>query len=325
MTPPDMDHPNTDQIAQSLEAFGMPFASELARLAQPAFWLQATNSPIHDLAIGASRLGGAPDLPAGFTWPTNLEKPLTFLAQINLSDIKVKLLPASGWLLFFLDERNLPWEPSPPDSGTFRVMYLPGDAGPLKRAVHPDVDIPESRPSGGNHCRKVTARSGLSLPCIGDAMVEPWFGDVHSSDFDDEDWFAPYQLERLRLLGVPVNVDEDSPSDFDGIHQLLGHPALMQNDLRGPLSEAVANANGSIGLIGRLLGKLKGAGGTTKPEDWQLLLQLDSEDQYTEVDGKLVPTGAWCWVDMGHLYWLISAEDLAANRFDRCWMMMDFG
>lgn len=325
MTQPDPDNLRVDEITQSLNAFGMPFARELAGLAQRAYWLEATNSPLDDLAIGASRLGGAPDLPADFEWPTNLGRPLTFLAQINLTEINAKKLPASGWLLFFLDEGNLPFDPTPPDSGTFRVVYLQEDAGPLTRAEHPDVGSSEDRPSHANECRRVTARSGMSLPCIGDALVETWFGAVHSTDFEEEDWFAPYQLERLRLLGVPVNLDEDCPSDFDGIHQLLGHPALMQNDLRAPLNEAAAKDSGSNGPIGRLLGRLRGSVGTPKPEDWQLLLQLDSEAQYTEGDGKLVETGAWCWVDMGHLYWWISEEDLAARRFDRCWMMMDFG
>jgi hypothetical protein len=65
------------------------------------------------IAIGRSKLGGHPDVPADFVWPTatrtgngkSLTAPLAFLAQIRLADVarhdRDHLLPASGLLLFF--------------------------------------------------------------------------------------------------------------------------------------------------------------------------------------------------------------------------------
>jgi len=60
---------------------------------------------IRKAAKGESKLGGNPDLPLDFKWPHSEEKPLTFLGQINLSQIdrnKIKEdIPKSGFLYFF--------------------------------------------------------------------------------------------------------------------------------------------------------------------------------------------------------------------------------
>ena len=52
---------------------------------------------------GVSKLGGHPDLPLDFDWPYCEEKPLTFLGQINLSDINNEdlILPQKGIIYFF--------------------------------------------------------------------------------------------------------------------------------------------------------------------------------------------------------------------------------
>jgi hypothetical protein len=57
------------------------------------------------LPVGASKIGGEPDLPAGTAWPAGL----TFLAQIDLSDAAAHApkgrLPSKGRLYFFHDTR----------------------------------------------------------------------------------------------------------------------------------------------------------------------------------------------------------------------------
>jgi len=45
--------------------------------------------------------------------------------------------------------------------------------------------------------------------------------------------------------------------------------------------------------------------------EWQLVLQIDSD----------IETGME-WGDMGRLFLCARKEDLAARRFDRCWMVM---
>ena len=76
----------------------------------------------HDLPVGSSKLGGAPDLPRGFDWPTwettdvrdqdalmapgDDHRRLQYLGQINLSDLPAGQglpgFPPSGLLSFLL-------------------------------------------------------------------------------------------------------------------------------------------------------------------------------------------------------------------------------
>lgn len=59
-----------------------------------------------ELELGASRLGGQPDLPAGAPWPSVGGAPMVFLAQVDCTRASMVdgagLLPRHGWLLFFV-------------------------------------------------------------------------------------------------------------------------------------------------------------------------------------------------------------------------------
>ncbi len=59
----------------------------LIALLRPALALSATRADDSQIPLGASKFGGAPDVPAGFEWPKWNEKPLGFLAQINLEEV----------------------------------------------------------------------------------------------------------------------------------------------------------------------------------------------------------------------------------------------
>jgi hypothetical protein len=89
------------------------------------------------LPLGASRVGGLPDLPGGVEWPTYLAKKLPFLVQINLSDLpteKNRLLPRYGWLFAFgLFDNEPEHKPDP-----VKVFIHRGDAASLVRASRPD-------------------------------------------------------------------------------------------------------------------------------------------------------------------------------------------
>jgi len=64
-----------------------------------------------DAPIGASRIGGGPDVPAGFEWPNHKGRALDFLLQINLADVQGLQcgldLPAQGVLSFFYDTETM--------------------------------------------------------------------------------------------------------------------------------------------------------------------------------------------------------------------------
>ena len=57
-----------------------------------------------------SKIGGRPNLPKKYKWPTNLSFPMSFLMQIDLHEIshlsKFKNLPKNGIIYIFTDERQ---------------------------------------------------------------------------------------------------------------------------------------------------------------------------------------------------------------------------
>ncbi|HWI08305.1 MAG TPA: DUF1963 domain-containing protein, partial [Solirubrobacteraceae bacterium] len=77
-------------------------------------------------AVGGSRLGGDPDLPAGTAWPHIDGRALAFVAQIDLAELppldSAPLLPSGGLLSLFV---------LPSDIGTtntFALLYTPASA-----------------------------------------------------------------------------------------------------------------------------------------------------------------------------------------------------
>lgn len=92
---------------------------------------------------GSSKLGGQPDLPKDFLWPTCDNKPLTFLAQIDLSEINPnmsdRLLPNKGFLYFFSAVAHLDYDDyiyfldKIDEKGTNKVYYFDVEKSDLKR------------------------------------------------------------------------------------------------------------------------------------------------------------------------------------------------
>lgn len=80
---------------------------EIEKLVRPAIGLKTRKARRADLAPGATRIGGEPDLPADFEWPSGEGEPVLFVAQIRLADVTAldleQRLPKSGLLSFFSD------------------------------------------------------------------------------------------------------------------------------------------------------------------------------------------------------------------------------
>jgi uncharacterized protein YwqG len=99
---------NLDEIRQALRAAGLErLAGEAERLTLPAIAIEAHAASDDDLPVGASKLGGQPDLPPDTEWPEHNGQPLGFLAQFNLAEVAPydveSLLPRTGLLSFFYD------------------------------------------------------------------------------------------------------------------------------------------------------------------------------------------------------------------------------
>src|SRR5438874_12521021 len=99
-------HKARDEMRKIAQKAGLRSkADALAALIEPGVRLVPSREPAS--LIGATKLGGQPDLPAGFAWPQFKEKPLSFVAQIALADVVglpgTATLPTHGLLSFFFD------------------------------------------------------------------------------------------------------------------------------------------------------------------------------------------------------------------------------
>lgn len=77
-------------------------------LIAPAIHLFTQRVEENSIAIGASKIGGLPDLPASAKWPMHDGCPMSFIAQIRLEDVSQNIegLPKKGLLSFFLDDET---------------------------------------------------------------------------------------------------------------------------------------------------------------------------------------------------------------------------
>src|SRR5262245_15476446 len=80
---------------------------------------------------GASRLGGSPDVPPDFEWPSWEDRELGFVGQLALDEVAAVdpalPLPTEGRLLFFWDFETRPSGLVPGHGGGCRVVLLDGD------------------------------------------------------------------------------------------------------------------------------------------------------------------------------------------------------
>nr|WP_309687424.1 DUF1963 domain-containing protein [Armatimonas sp.] len=85
-----------------------PFWPQIERVLRPAIAVKSSHCSDESLPIGASKRGGAPDLPVDFVWPERGGEPCQFLCQINLTETRMfdieGLLPTEGLLSFFVTD-----------------------------------------------------------------------------------------------------------------------------------------------------------------------------------------------------------------------------
>lgn len=270
------------ELTASLTRAGLEaHARELAALARPAIGIDLRPCAQNSLTIGASRFGGIPDLPDGFEWPVYRKRPLAFLGQIDLSAVprvKRSALPRSGTLAFFYEVHSMLWGFDPKDRGCARVAYF-APTTPLVRTM------PPAKTTVWNPCELVfTLR--VDLVDSGDLLfqsIEPALGES--------------QLETYWKV-----LDAQAPRAY---HHLLGHPQLLQNDMR--LECQLATNGVYIGGARKALRKRA----SRAAADWELLLQLDENERV-----------GWEWGTSGRIYFWIRKQDLAARRFEKAWLIL---
>jgi uncharacterized protein YwqG len=265
-----------------------PHAAALDALALPCVRLAADVEPTN-ASVGGSRLGGAPDTPAGFVWPVWRDLPLAFVGQVDLAEVAHVLpgvLPPSGVLAFFYHPEQDSWGFDPADVGSARVYWF-ASVDDLRRH-----DLPASLPEHGRyHSVPLRFRAGVSL-------APPQALDVQAlrlSNVEEDAYFELRELLQSR--------DGEGP-----LHQLLGHPTPIQDEmqLECQLVSNGINCGGPEGYQDPRRAEL--AHGA---REWRLLAQFDSDEQADMM-----------WGDVGMLYFWIRESDLAARNFDRVWMIL---
>lgn len=281
------------QLAAELRKHGVPNPDKLAQLAAASAKIVAKQAA-EPLPIGASRFGGAPDVPPGFRWPTRAGRPLSFLAQIDLEELRHPELPSGGWIAFFYDWTEQPWGFDPKDSGGASVVYFTGDRSSLQSLLQPQGagDDGVFRP-----CR-LSFADAVDLPHEWDSIVLAETGSELAQRYWDD-----YSAVVHQAAGT---------HDDSQYHHLLGHPQLVQDDMR---RECQLVTNGIY--CGDPSGYESEAAKALfdRAQDWRLLMQLDTDE-----DGP-----GWMWGDCGRLYFWIKKGDLAARAFDRTWTILQCG
>ena len=258
--------------------------AEAKKYIRNAIYLQTHEAEA--IPVGASKLGGEPDLPASMDWCTRKNgRPLSFLAQLNLGEIHehdvAEELPAEGMLYFFYDASNepggTPWGYDPADGDGWQVIYY-GEGQPLARRAAPEYII-----QGGFQ-----------------------FGEAALSFSHRRE--TPYlESDLLRDADIPEADRQVFYTMLDANHapgtKMLGHSSLIQEGMELEVESVTS---------GIYMGD--GAEGVTDParaKKWRLLFQLDSADRLDMM-----------WGDEGMLYFWMREEDIRARAFDKCWMIL---
>jgi uncharacterized protein YwqG len=267
------------------------YVPALEKLVRPAVRLETNAIDGKKLALGQSRLGGEPDLPRSFAWPTFKGEPLAFVAELNLADVAaaapVDGLPKEGHLWFFYAADQSHWGFDPKDAGSSVVHYAA--RGPIERRVTPNGVPAEGRFAACS----LSFTPYVDLPDPSDER-NPIDGrdDAASAAYGEVQWLLTSGGGRTK-------------------HKLLGHAQPIQN----PMELECAQVTRGI-----YTGDAKGSQDPRAAEaarhqyEWRLLLQVDTDD-----------TAKMMWGDAGRIYFWIRNEDLRARRFDKTWLIFQCG
>lgn len=251
-------------------------AKALTALAQDAVAIATRPGDDTMFPPGASKLGGAPDLPSGLPWPDWNGIPLAFCAQIALTDVHHQAqavgLPGSGLLSFFIDYQQRADGSDASMRDGWRVLFFPHDTALLRTA------LPAVLPAQGRFgAATMLFYAGLSLP------ANPTVRSSALQLTDDERrYYENWYSDQQTALPAPR-------------HQLFGEATQLQDDIFLTCTQAAPGLRDPAHAA----------------QDWQLLLQLDSD----EACGMQ-------WGSAGMLSFVIERSALAARQFDQAWAVL---
>ncbi len=280
---------DTKTIASAFAAAGLAQIARAAdKLILPSIRATATLLDEDSIPVGASKLGGLPDLPAMIEWPEMNSVPMSFVAQIRLENLKgvdgAQTLPPAGMLWFFYDAAQETYGADPADRAGRQVFFIDHlTEGQLSRRPAPEE---LSSAACFNACAMVFS-SEATLPTSPNVEM-PTLMWSREDQQRYEAFYAAFPSHQARASAQ---------------HRLLGHPDTIQDDMRGQCQLMTHGVSG--------LDDPRAAALLADAHDWQLLLQVDSDD------------GAGMeWANTGMLYFWIKRADLASRNFDNVWVVL---
>lgn len=187
-------------------------AQRFSTLIRPAIglWPCQSSAPVNPFA---SRFGGLPFAPAGWSWPTLDGEPMLFLGQVNCADVRRfpggEVLPRNGVLAFFGEEDVVIGAAEGGDDGN--VFYWP-EAAALHAVERPVCDLtifPEC---------PLVFRPLIDLPDPKSELMRSILGA-------GEEMAVYAEFHRaMRIYGIPAEIDF-----YCGFSKLFGWPHLVQS------------------------------------------------------------------------------------------------
>lgn len=231
--------------------------------------------------IGASKIGGKPHLPANFNWPyyNEVKLPLSFIAQINLEEIKKydldNKLPSKGMLYFFYELDTMTWGFDPKDKGSAKVIYLDVEKDSLVETEFPyDLQkmfiVPE---------KSLEFTSAINLPSFEE------YGEIDT----EMDW------DEYEEVIQEFEIDNDT--EF----KLLGYADVIQNSMLEEC-EMVSRGIDCGGIVDLSFEMKKDI--NEKSQDWILL------GQFGTIADEIM------FGDCGCIYFYIRKQDLENLNFE---------
>ena len=251
------------------------------------------------LPVGSSRIGGRPDVPSDFVWPTyegssyDVElkcRPLSFLAQINLRDVAAwdeeHLLPTEGILSFFYELETMQWGFDPKDEGSARVFWFP-DSETLSPADFPD------------DMEQVFILPELPINCTPQVSLPDYWCMKLPDEVTWDDYYA-----------CCATCDYTEAED---VTKLLGHPNVIQNPMEEECERVTRGYRCGNPEDYQKVPEAEKEDISAKASEWRLLFQMGT----VETDDYELMFG-----DAGYIYFWIRQEDLLNRRFDRIWLIL---
>lgn len=255
--------------------------------------------------IGVSRFGGWPDLPVDVKWPQLNSKPMSFIAQLNLSELHAFQssldLPKKGLLLFFMGCSDEVFES--------QVMNKP--------AYMIDLMLDLNKKSKDN-CKVIFIKDDVELRRVvleGSILPELFAPCLlrfskSNAGFPNEKSAA---YTQLKLCGESIDNYAELLAALEeemSENQLMGYPSLLQSYSpeifitlakhgKDPFKEPEEGSQAHKELY-------------REASDYGLLLQLASDEN-----------PGYCWGDGGRLYFYTHREKARNGDFSDSWLYFE--